>query len=337
MWRRLLLVGSGLVVLLAGLVLYQPPGASVTFPDGKRFALTIVDDTDLTTLERIRPLYRVLEENGLRTTKTVWMFPTNHPEHGANRGVSLENPAYLEFIMELHDKGFEIALHGVRGGTSSRADIMSGLDAFRAQFGTDPRMQVNHSMNGDNLYWGADRWSFPPYRWLYGFAISRSFSGHEPSSPSFWGDLAQSRIDYVRSFTYRETNLLNEVPVIPYHVDNMPYVNLWYPGSDGGSIEMFYELLSPENLDRLEREGGVCIIYAHMGAGSFNSSDGTADPRFVERVEDLASREGWYVPASVLLDYLKSQPGWDGELSLLERVRLETSFLLGRLMFALET
>ena len=336
MWRRLLFGASALGLVTAGLVLYQPPSAPVTFPDGKRFALTIVDDTDLTTLERIRPLYEVLAENGMRTTKTVWMFPTNRPEHAANRGVSLEDPAYRDFITGLHEDGFEIALHGVRGGTSLRADIESGLAAFHQQFGAYPRMQVNHSMNGDNLYWGAARWSFPPYRWLYGAAVSRSFSGHEADSPSFWGDLARSRIDYVRSFTYREINLFTEVPVIPYRIDSMPYVNLWYPGSDGGSIEMFYELLSPENLDRLEREGGICIIYAHMGAGSFNSPDGTADPRFVERIEDLAGREGWYVPASELLDYLKSQPGWDGDLSFLERVRLETSFLLGRLMFALE-
>jgi hypothetical protein len=323
--------------VLAGLVLYQPPGEPVKFPDGKRFALTIVDDTDLTTLERVRPLYRVLEENGLRTTKTVWMFPSNRPEHAANRGVSLEDSAYREFITELHDKGFEIALHGVRGGTSSRPDIIAGLENFRTQFGQYPRMQVNHSMNGDNLYWGAHRWSFPLYQWLYGIAVSRNFSGHDENSPNFWGDIAQTRVDYVRSFTYREINLLNEVPSIPYRIDDMPYVNLWYPGSDGGSIEMFYELLKPENLVRLEQQGGVCIIYAHMGAGSFNTPDGEADPRFVERVEDIARRNGWYVPASELLDHLSSQPGWDGELSLLERVRLETSFLLGRLMFALET
>ena len=40
------------------------------FPNGKRFAFTILDDTDVATLANVRPIYRLLEEVGMRTTKT---------------------------------------------------------------------------------------------------------------------------------------------------------------------------------------------------------------------------------------------------------------------------
>ena len=69
--------------------------------------------------------------------------------------------------------------------------------------------------------------------------------------------------------------------------------------------------------------------YSHLGAGSFNK-DGKADPRFVARVRDVAVRNGWFAPASEILDYLASQPGWRPTLSFRERIRLELLYLLHR-------
>ena len=68
-----------------------------------------------------------------------------------------------------------------------------------------------------------------------------------------------------------------------------------------------------ETLDRLEREGGLCLVFAHMGAGSFNRGSGV-DPRFEARIKDLASRNGWFAPASEILDYLQQQPGFEADL-----------------------
>jgi hypothetical protein len=80
--------------------------------------------------------------------------------------------------------------------------------------------------------------------------------------------------------------------------------------------------LSPENVDQLEREGGFCIVYAHMGAGSFNRGSGV-DPRFETRIKDLAYRNGWFAPASDLLDYMQQQPGFNAEPRFREVLRLE--------------
>src|SRR6202040_3687090 len=62
------------------------PDASRTFPGGKRFALTIIDDTDVATVENLKPIYDLLYESGMRTTKTVW--PVGCAEGSKNFGSS---------------------------------------------------------------------------------------------------------------------------------------------------------------------------------------------------------------------------------------------------------
>jgi hypothetical protein len=323
---RVAIVAIFVVAAAALWLLWPPPARQVTFPDGKRFAFTIVDDTDMATLERNRPVYEVLQRYGLRTTKTAWMLEPTETDHPPNAGDSMQDPGYRAFLRDLHEAGFEIALHGVRGGSSPRADIIKGLEEYRREFGDYPKLHVNHSRNRDDLYWGADRWSLAPLRWIYRAAMGDRFSGEDPASPYYWGDLAQQHIRYVDQFTFEDVNLLNVTPSFPYHLPDKPLVNLWFPTADGGNRDQFLKLLSPENLDRLEREGGVCIVYAHLGAGSFNQGDGV-DPRFEARIRDIAARNGWFVPASELLDHLAAQPGWQADPGWRERTRLEILFL----------
>ena len=58
------------------------------FPEGKRFACTVFDDTEYADAANTRALYDFLTELGLRTTKSIWVYPPR----GANRGSSLEDP-----------------------------------------------------------------------------------------------------------------------------------------------------------------------------------------------------------------------------------------------------
>jgi hypothetical protein len=323
---RMAVIALLLFAALLTWMLYPPPARNIVFPDGKRFAFTIVDDTDQATLERNKPVYDLLSRYGLRTTKTVWVLEPTEISHTTNLGDSLSDPEYREFIAGLQGRGFEIALHGVRGGSSPRQDIIEGLDEFKSVLGHDPSIHVNHSLNQDNLYWGRDRWSFLPYRWAYGLIEDVDFAGQDPTSKHFWADIAQRRIRYVNQFTFADINLLNITPSIPYRLSDKPYVNYWFPTANGDNLDQFEKLLSTENLDRLEREGGVSLVYAHLGAGSFNQ-DGTVSPRFEARIKDLASRNGWFVPASEILDYLRQQPDWNGDQSLREKIRMETLFL----------
>ena len=90
------------------------------FPSGKRFAFSILDDTDDSTLANVRPVYDALREAGMRTTKTVW--PMSCPEGSRLffAGETLENFAYLNFVQELAGEGFEIASHGATMESSLR-------------------------------------------------------------------------------------------------------------------------------------------------------------------------------------------------------------------------
>lgn len=312
---------------IALVLLFRPASApQLSFPDGKRFAFSIIDDTDMATLERLRPVYAVLERYGLRTTKTVWVMESNETSHSPNLGDSLRDPAYRRFIQDLQSKGFEIALHGVRGGSSRRQEMIAGLEEFRQILGAYPRMQINHSLNRENLYWGSHLYTLAPLRWAAALIVRHEFSGHDPASEYFWGDIAKQRVEYVRRFTYSETNLYRVAPSMPYRLDEMPYVNYWFPTANGDRVVDFEALLSDANLDLLEREGGVCLVYAHLGAGSFNRNGG-ADPRFESRIRAVASRNGWFVPASQILDFLRRQPGWTGTMTIKERARLDLKFV----------
>jgi hypothetical protein len=320
------------VFLGVGTFFYAAPAApTFTYPGGKRFAFSIIDDTDMTTLARVKPIYEVLDRYGVRTTKTVWSFPTNEPDNHTNRGDSLSDPEYRAFIVELQRKGFEIASHGARGGSSRREDTLRGLDLFHETVGHQPRMFVNHSLNKDNLYWGSHLFTIAPLQWLGALLNRHEFSGHDPASPYYWGDIAKARITYVRRYTFPDINLLNVNGSFPYRLDDKPDVNFWFPTANGDRIREFDELLKTEHIERLAREGGVCLVYAHLGAGSFNTKDGKVDPRFEARIRELVKHDGWFVPASQILDHLRQQPTWTGQLGLRERVRLEVRYLAGQL------
>lgn len=325
---KVVLLGLIIGISAATYFLYPPQPHHVTFPGGKRFAFSIVDDTDMATFERAKPLYELLHQYGFRTTKTVWVLESNELTHPPNSGDTLQVDAYRQFIVDIQSKGFEIALHGVRGGSSPRTDIVEGLEQFKGMLGQYPSIHVNHSLNRDNMYWGKHRWSVAPLRWLYGSIGKYDFFGQDEGSVYFWGDLIREHVRYVNQFSYSDIDLLALNPSIPYRLPDKPYVSYWFPTSDGENLDRFEYLLRKENLDLLEREGGVCIVYAHMGAGSF-TKDRAATLRYESRLKDLASRNGWFVPASEILDYLRSQPGWSPDLSFRETVRLELLFLWG--------
>lgn len=312
-------------------VMLPPRSEPVEFPDGRTFGFTIVDDTDQSTLRNVEPVYELLEELGFRTTKTVWTLPSD--TFDLNFGESMRDPEYRDFVLGLRDDGFEIATHGSRGGSSRREEIFPAMDELTEVVGYRPRMHINHAANRDNVYWGPAKLTFGPYRWLYLATPKKTpYEGHIEGGDWFWGDYVQDNVDYVVNFSFRDINLLNVNPKIPYHIPSKPYVNYWFHSSDAADINSFLDLLSPENLDQLEREGGVSIVYTHFGFGFVQN--GQLHPQLRERLTDLASRPGWFVPASEMLDHLKDQ-GRGGELTLRETIRLETIWLWERVTSAI--
>jgi len=278
---------------------------SVQWPHGKRFAFTVFDDPDGQTLRHGRIVYDFLADLGFRTTKGVWPLSGPRP---SDDGQTCDEPAYRDWVQCLRHRGFEIGFHNATFDTSDREQTARGLERFASLFGGYPRAMANHYACRESIYWRADRltglrrWT---YQTLAPWRMSWAASGHVPGHPNFWGDLCKAHIQYVRNFVYSDVNTLRACPLMPYHDPLRPYVNYWFASSDGANVKRFTTRLSEENQDRLEAEGGACIMYAHFGHGF--AENGKLNPRFRQLMERLHKRGGWFVPVSELLDHLLSQ------------------------------
>jgi hypothetical protein len=301
----------------------------IAWPDNKRFAFTIFDDTDYATLQNVRDVYSFLGDLGFRTTKSVW--PTKGPEEPICGGDTCEDDAYLKWLVQLKQAGFEIGYHLATYHTSTREQTIAGLDRFAELFGQNPSTMANHSGCRENIYWGSARLS-GLNRMLYnsatGFRYSNMFRGHIKNDPLFWGDICRERIKYVRNFVFPEINTLRECPAMPYHDPDRPYVNYWFASSEGARIEPFLRCLTPERQDRLEIEGGACIMYTHLACGFYEN--GSLHARFTELMTRLSRKNGWFVPVSTLLDYILEKRG-PHTITAAERAGLERRWLRHKL------
>ena len=105
---------------------------TLDYPDGKKFAFTVFDDTDVATVENVKPIYDLLHRLGMRTTKTAWVLPCPGPEVDFVSSQTLADPAYLAFVQDLQRRGFEIAWHGATMESSLREQTLRGTGAIQS-------------------------------------------------------------------------------------------------------------------------------------------------------------------------------------------------------------
>jgi len=111
---------------------------------------------------------------------------------------------------------------------------------------------------------------------------------------------------------------------MPYHDPKRHYVNYWFASSEGSNVKTFNRCITERNQDRLEEEGGACIMYTHLALG-FHRDDGI-DQRFRSLMERLSKKNGWFVPVSTLLDFLLAVKGHH-DITDKERGRIERKWL----------
>ena len=304
--------------------------SSRIFPPGYKFAFSIFDDTDRTTLQNGPLVYNLLNELGFVITKSVWV---DDPGPKCTTGGSTcADPAYLDWVLELQTQGHEIGYHNATDHSSTREQTLAALDKFEQLFGHPPRCGADHAANAEALYAGAARVSgvsSAAYRLAQRVLQPDRplFSGEDPSSPYFWGDLCAERIDYWRGFSFAQTDLRAVGPIL-HHDPSRAYVNAWFTSSHAPRLAQFLQRIHPDRLDRLEQSGGVCILYTHFGV-DFVDGQGRLDAEFVKAMTDLANRGGWYVPVSTLLDALRNSEGCPS-LSVRNRGKLERRWMLDR-------
>jgi hypothetical protein len=307
---------------------------NVTWPNSHKFAFTVFDDTDWATIDNVKPVYDLLNGLGIRITKSVWVYEGG--ELPTNTGATCEDPAYVEWLYSLRRNGFEIGLHNAAAGTSPRKRTESALDQFRELFGSYPAVHCNHDTCRENIYWGDARvssWRRTAYNLVTRGRRRNRFRGHVQGDPLFWGDLCRERITYVRNFVFDDLNTLGVCPHMPYYDPSKPYVNFWFASADGGDLALFLANFTHEKIDRLVDEGGLCIAYVHFAARY--TRNGVVDPEFRQRMEYIASKDGWFAPVSEVLDYLRqNQQPSDRIISPKGLARLETKWLTQRLRSA---
>lgn len=307
--------------------------APLEFPQGAEFAFTILDDTDDTTVTNGRPVYDLLRELDIRTTKTVWAFdapPENRGPYFA--GQTLSSPEYLEWVRSLSRDGFEIAFHNATMGSSIRAHTLHALDVLESEFNQPVHLHCNHGQNRENLYWGIDRYSSLVLRgalrlWT-AFTSYPAFEGHLPSSPYYWADIATDRISYMRAFAYRRLNG-DHIPPGTLFADPLKRpAPLFFNSAEAPDIHAFNKLVNTASIDRLRKQRGWAIVSTHFGKGFFSNKKLNLD--FAMTMRHLAEQPGWYVPVSQVLDYLKVVRGVC-TLSSSQRLHMEVAHIWDRL------
>jgi hypothetical protein len=299
----------------------------INWPGGKRFAFTVFDDTDYTTLQNGPKIYHFLYDLGVITTKSVWPIEGRYVPHIG--GATCEDSEYLKWVLRLKKQGFEIALHNATYHTSKRKQAIDGLEQFKKYFGEYPKIHANHAGCNDSIYWGDARLSGINkllYNFLTYFCNAGKFLGSVESSDLFWGDKCKQHIKYVRNFVYADINTLKACPYMPYSDKRRPFVNNWFASSEGATCQAFCQTISEENQDRLEEEGGGCIMYTHFGSADFYDN-GHLNSDFKRLMEKLSNRGGWFVPVSTLLDYIQKKRG-HYEISASEHKQLERKWLM---------
>jgi hypothetical protein len=239
----------------------------------------------------------------------------------------------VPWLQTLQAAGFEIGFHNATSHTSTRAESLRALEQFESYFGSPPRAMANHYFSQDAVYWGSHRLT-GMRRHVYDVLTRgrnrRVSFGHIPGHPYFWGDKCREEIRYVRNFVFPEINTLKACPFMPYHDPLRPYVNYWYASSEGANAASFNERIAEAQQDRLEEEGGACIMYTHFGHGYWER--GRLNPRFRTLIDRLSRRNGWFVPVSTLLDHLLSSRSHTA-ISDTERSTLEWRWLWHKLRY----
>lgn len=284
----------------------------IVYPDGKDFIFTIFDDTDVATLGNIQPIYDFLSSVGIYTTKSVWPLNSDCRDSDYLGSHTLEHDAYRNYIVTLADKGFEIGFHGASMESSLRERTRQGLDYFKNVVGYYPSSYACHAGNKENMYWGQSRFKHHIFKKLYKILNKdkTEYQGEKEASPFFWGDICYEKIDYIRTFTFSDINLL-KIRSLPLYINkDQKYSRYCFITSDADNVNEFNKILCRTNQERLERERGVCILTTHFGKGFVKR--GKLNPVTQDLLTQLSRRNGWFAPVSKVLEYLK---GFRGETS----------------------
>jgi hypothetical protein len=225
----------------------------------------ITDDPDASTLAQTRAVYDYLMSKSFVTTKAIWVF---EPElrcgippipDSALRGMTLADPNFVSYCMELHRYGFELCLHGASAGNNTRERTQEAFRLFAEHYGSSDTF-ICHSKNADNIYWEEKITSLFPFRPLLGLYSKHTCQGEIAGSPYYWGDLCSSKINQIRLYRTRCCNTLKRNPSMPYYDPRKPLVNGWFSATK----RPLMDCADGYEIERLKKENGLTVLYQYL-------------------------------------------------------------------------
>lgn len=301
------------------------------WPKGKKAAFAIIDDTDDAVMPDIARVYDILINNGVKSTKTVWVYPVR--DKHLFKGATLTSDAeYAMFVKNLVSLGFEIGLHNVGSGDFSREEILEGLEIFRNTLGFYPNIHVNHSYNKDNIYGGDKRFSFPLNLIVrYLFSGYTGFEGEIPSSKHFWGDAHKRLIKFSRSYEIDNFNLLGTCKFPYADSQYSDFCNQFYPTVFCPNQDMFVRKVTRQNVEKLISENGCSIVYTHLG---YYAERGGVDQGFIDSINMLSEYKSdiWFATVGEILNHLERVQGVSA-ITYLQKLNLQLKTLKTRFKY----
>lgn len=280
-------------------------------PAGCRFAFTIVHDADSAYSERLAPLFEVFDALGLRVTTSVFALWADWARGGAvwsswrqsadaaerfrrPKAVPLQDPQERRFYQDLASRGHEIALHTPSDTSSTRADFERSFALFADAFGHAPTVYTEHSARSNKDAQGNE--------------------GADPTSPYYCQDLLRRYAPWIwvdgpgalcgggesKGFEILPTaSPLNRLALERFALPKaFVRTGAWSAGDGDGFLRCY----SPENLDSLERDEGIALVYTHLDRGWLDPSTRRMRADIEARLRSLAARPGWFAPAGEILD-----------------------------------
>jgi peptidoglycan/xylan/chitin deacetylase (PgdA/CDA1 family) len=286
------------------------------FPNGYSFAFTIVHDADAAYSRRLEPLFEVFDEFGLKITATVFTFWADWAENGkiwrewkdrdngngefvAPHSVPLVDDKEREFYLRLKASGHEIGMHTPSDTSNTRADVIRAFEYFKKVFGRYPRVYVEHAVTRNKE--------------------AQASEGSKPQSKHFITDLLNSYEPWVwvdddcgvpdkhqkRFYDILAVNgsPFNTVAAARYGIAKAFLRTGRWREADGDGFLSWY---SEENIDALEQDRGLALVYMHLDSKWLDVEARKMRTPIKERLRYLASKNGWFVPAGVILDRVRA-------------------------------
>ena len=273
-------------------------------PGRHEAGIAISDDPDNGAIAGFKKIYDLLQRLHFPTSRAMWVFDPVEPTGTPSLPIrffapTLSDPECLEYCKELHQKDFEICLHGASSGNNTRERTIAAIEFMEREIGP-LRTFICHSKNAENLYWDHKCVPLPFLSFLVGLYSKNSCFGEVKGSNYFWGDICRNKVSYIRLFRTRQINTLAFNPSMPYHDFHMPYVNYWFSATKG----YLPRVCAPGRIDSLCKQRGAGIIYQYLH--KYVDANGSIDPRVQESLERMAGDRRIFIsPVSLLLDRLR--------------------------------